>query len=82
MPEHPPPQLPGWFALLRQVVVFLLGVGVILDAIWTAGTHVTELIAGLVLIGMVPLDSLMNRLPRPRKCEQCEATEYPKQGES
>jgi hypothetical protein len=48
----------------RRLVLFGLGVGVVLDAIVTSGTHVAELWAGLALLGLVPLDAFLGRLPR------------------
>jgi hypothetical protein len=55
------------FTLVRQVIVFVLGVGVIIDAIVTSGTHVTELVVGLILIGVLPLESLLDRVARRRE---------------
>jgi len=40
----------------RRVVVFLLGVLVILDAIIGTGSSVPELIIGTVLVGVLPLE--------------------------
>ena len=53
------------WSLTRQVVVFMLGVAVIIDSLVTEGTHVTELLVGVFLLGLVPLDSLLERLPQP-----------------
>jgi hypothetical protein len=47
---------------LRRIVTFVLGVAVIIDAL-TAPTHViAELIVGAVLIGVVPLDELVESI--------------------
>ena len=53
------------FRLARQVVLFLLGVVVIIDGIVSSGTPVPEIVTGLVLIGLVPIDDLLSRLPKP-----------------
>lgn len=54
----------GRFRLARQVVLFLLGVVVIIDGIFSSNTPVPEIVTGLVLLGLVPIDDLMSRLPR------------------
>ena len=66
----------GRFRLARQVILFLLGVVVIIDGIASSGTPVPEIVTGLVLIGYVPLDDLMSRLPRASdfKHPECKAT--------
>jgi hypothetical protein len=47
---------PTWWDFARQLVIFLLGVGVICYAVVTSGYDVPFLITGLVLIGIVPVD--------------------------
>jgi len=54
-------------ALVRSVIFFLLGVAVILDAILQTPTHVTELICGLFLLGLVTVDDFFGRLPFVRR---------------
>jgi hypothetical protein len=56
-PEH----VAGWLDILRRTILFILGCFVILDSVVTKGTHVSELIVGLLLVGLVPLDSLAGR---------------------
>lgn len=51
----------------RQVLVFLLGVAVIIDGLVTEGTHVSELLVGVFLLGLVPIDALLDRLPQWRR---------------
>ena len=46
-------------------MLFLLGVVVIVDGIFSSNTPVPEIVTGLVLLGLVPIDDLMSRLPRP-----------------
>jgi hypothetical protein len=51
------------WSYLRQFITYSLGVMVVLDAVITSGTHVTEIDAGLVLLGIVPVDAFLSRLP-------------------
>lgn len=51
------------FAFIRRLTLFLLGVGVTLDAIVGKNpTPLAELIAGLVLLGLVPVEMLVDRI--------------------
>lgn len=52
------------FRLIRQVVLFVLGVVVIIDGIVSSNSPVPEIVTGLVLLGLVPIDDLVSRLPR------------------
>jgi hypothetical protein len=54
----------GWFALIRRVVAFCLGVSVILEAVVSAHNPIAEYVVGLILLGYVPIDELLSRLPR------------------
>ena len=47
---------PTWWDLIRQVIIFALGVGVIIYAVASSGHDVAFLVTGLVLIGFVPVD--------------------------
>lgn len=49
----------GTFVTARQVVYFVLGVTVIVDAVAHAGTNVAEMVVGLVLLGLVSADDLV-----------------------
>lgn len=56
------------FAFIRRLTLFLLGVAVVLDAI--IGQHpvpLAELIAGLVLLGLVPVEMLVDRITVRRR---------------
>jgi hypothetical protein len=49
---------------IRSVILFALGAAVVLDAVLTPGTHVSELITGLILLGIIPVDQLLSRLSK------------------
>jgi tryptophan-rich sensory protein len=54
-----------WFAVIRHFAVFGLGVVIMLNAIWHPMIHrLAELILGAVMIGILPLDSLLKALVR------------------
>jgi hypothetical protein len=50
---------------IRRATYFLLGVAVILDGIIQTPTNLAELIVGLVLLGLIPVDGYVNWLQRP-----------------
>jgi hypothetical protein len=54
------PPWPG----LRRLVLFVLGVAVIVNGIATQGQNVGQLVIGVILVGVVPLDELLGRLGR------------------
>jgi hypothetical protein len=56
-----------WWRPLRRVVTFGLGVAVILDALIDNVPGVGRLIVGLVMIGVLPLDDLLQLARRDRK---------------
>ena len=56
---------PLW-QLFRRVVIFLLGVAVIIDALWDQKFVVAELVVGLILVGILPLDDFMRIVMRRR----------------
>jgi hypothetical protein len=53
---------PRWMVLGRQVVIFLLGVGILLFATTSPGHDVTFIITGLILIGLIPIENVISRL--------------------
>jgi hypothetical protein len=53
------------FADARRVVIFVLGVAVIIDALTEPTRVVAQLIIGTILLGVVPIDELVGRWPRP-----------------
>lgn len=60
-----PTDLPGphWRPLAR-LVLFLLGVAVIIDAVAAKGQQIGQLVAGLVLVGIIPVDEFLSALAR------------------
>lgn len=60
---------PRWFPMLRRVVIFFLGCVVIIDALDATGTgrNIGEMIVGLVMIGLLPLDDLIGAIDRVRR---------------
>jgi hypothetical protein len=58
---------PVWLVLGRQTITFALGVAVIIDAVATQGTHNVEITDGLILLGIVPVDAFLSRLPFPHR---------------
>jgi hypothetical protein len=69
-PDQPPPEPAepsgAWlvaFAVVRRVVVFLLGVAVFLEGL--SDHDATELVVGMVMVGVLPVDDVLRRW-RPR----------------
>jgi hypothetical protein len=58
--------LPRWWGWFRRVSIFVLGVLVILDALYAqAAVSMGELVVGLLMIGVLPLDDLLRAAQRP-----------------
>ena len=55
----PPTSLVPVWRWVRRVVIFFLGCAVILEGIISAQDRVVELIAGMVMVGVLPLDDLL-----------------------
>lgn len=58
----------GWFDQARRLVVFCLGVAVIIEGLFSPHDTTAELVIGSIMVGILPLDSLLGalgRLPRP-----------------
>jgi hypothetical protein len=47
-----------WFSYVRRVIVFLLGMLVIIDALYGDHDALAELIIGSIMVGILPLDAL------------------------
>jgi len=54
-----------WFNKARVVLMFVLGVILIVYSVLASGTNIPYIIVGAVLIGLVPVDQWLQRLPRP-----------------
>lgn len=50
---------PHWWNLVRQVIIFILGVFAVVYVIVSPGANLVLLIVGLVLLGIVPVDHIM-----------------------
>jgi hypothetical protein len=48
-----------WFAIIRQIVTFILGVTVIMYSIFKPGHDWFDLLGGFFLIGLIPVDQLI-----------------------
>ena len=49
---------------LRRLTLFVLGVFVIVNGVATTGQNVGQLLVGSLLLGLIPVDELLNRLGR------------------
>jgi hypothetical protein len=49
---------------LRRILVFVLGIATILDGLVGSGEHIAQLIIGAFLIGIIPVDQLLESLGR------------------
>jgi hypothetical protein len=65
-PSAAPFNMPLWFRMIRRLVIFLLGVVVIIEGLVSAQDRIVELIAGMVMVGVLPLDDFIRAL-RPTK---------------
>jgi hypothetical protein len=55
------------FAVFRRVIVFLLGMAVIIDALWDRSYVVPELIIGMILVGVLPIDEVIKSMTSRRR---------------
>jgi len=53
-----------WFNQARVVLMFALGCGLIIYSVIDSATNLAYIIVGAVLIGLVPVDQWLARLPR------------------
>jgi cytochrome c oxidase assembly factor CtaG len=51
----------------RQTVLFLLGIAVVIDAIASPVSQIGQLTAGLVMLGLVPVESVVAWLTRDHR---------------
>jgi hypothetical protein len=64
--EGPEPRWPYWWQFFRRVVIFLLGCAVIIDALWDQKFVGAELVVGLILVGVLPIDDFVALIARRR----------------
>ena len=50
----------GIFALVRRIVVFLLGVWVIVNALLHPDERISQLIVGMVMVGVLPIENIFS----------------------
>jgi uncharacterized membrane protein HdeD (DUF308 family) len=65
-PQWPTMHDPEWWLQVRRVVTFLLGCAVIVDALLASVVNVGELVIGLILVGVLPIDDLFRIVRRGR----------------
>lgn len=55
-----------WFFIIRTVVLFILGVVLVVDAVFGKYSidRIIELTVGLVLLGVIPVDIMIDRIGR------------------
>lgn len=58
--------IPPWWVAVRRLVTFVLGVVVIIDALAANHDTVSELLVGVLLLGIVPVDELLGHVRRRR----------------
>ena len=56
---------PGWFDFARQMIMFLMGIAILIYAVVTTGHDIPFIVAGLVLLGIVPIDRFLTRIHVP-----------------
>ena len=55
---------PAWFQLARRLIIFALGAAVIIDALTDKQYVVPELLIGMIMVGVLPLDDFAHLLRR------------------
>jgi hypothetical protein len=56
-----------YFPIVRRIVVFLLGCAVIIDALWDRQYVVPELIIGMILVGVLPINEVVESMTSKRR---------------
>jgi hypothetical protein len=62
-----PHAAPPWWDFARQIIIFGLAVYLIVYAALSPGHDVPFLITGLIMMGIVPVDTYMNRRANRRE---------------
>lgn len=52
-----------WFNIARVILMFVLGCGLIIYSVIDSETNLAYIIVGAVLIGLVPVDQWLSRMP-------------------
>jgi hypothetical protein len=61
-PDHVGPKItPRWLDVVRQIIIFVLGVWLIVFAATTNGHDIPFIVTGLVLLGMIPVERALRR---------------------
>lgn len=55
------------FNRARVVAMFVLGCALIIYSVLAPGTNIPYIVVGAVLVGLVPVDQWLQRLPMPGK---------------
>jgi hypothetical protein len=58
---------PAWWPLLRRIVIFVLGCAVMIDALLQNVTSIGELVIGLIMVGVLPIDDLFRLVRRGQR---------------
>ena len=68
--EYGYPRIPSlfrrWFDIIRVIVLFVLGVGLIIYSAITTGHDIPFLVAGFALCGLVPFDLWLSSRRPPK----------------
>jgi hypothetical protein len=51
--------MPAWWGRFRRSVIFLLGAAIIIDSLTDADQALGKLIAGLLMVGVLPIEDLI-----------------------
>jgi hypothetical protein len=52
------------FSRIRRLVIFILGCAIMIDALWDRQYVVPELIIGMIMVGVLPIDEFIASLRR------------------
>ena len=55
------------FSAIRRLVVFILGCAIIIDALWDRSYVVPELIVGMIMVGVLPIDEFITGISKRRR---------------
>jgi flagellar biosynthesis component FlhA len=76
-PGHVGPKIyPTWFDVIRQIVMFILGVALVIFAVVTPGYDIPFLVMSLILFGLVPAERFLLR--KEAQKEEADARSRPR----